>query len=98
VLSILAERVGCAWHTAKRYVTEYATVAQAWEAERRKINDKALHHIIRAVIEGDLQMCKWFLATREPEFMPKQRTEVTGAGGEPIELYWPDELATPEDD
>lgn len=33
IISAIAKRIGCSWHTAKRYVTDYATVKEAYEAE-----------------------------------------------------------------
>ena len=59
IISALADKVGCGWHTAKRYITDYVTVAEAWEAERNKITDKAKHNIVKAIHGGDLQMSKW---------------------------------------
>jgi hypothetical protein len=76
IISALADRVGCSWHTAKKYVTEYATVAEAWEAERNKITDKARHNIVKAIGEGDLQMSKWWLQVMDAEF--KDQVDVSG--------------------
>ena len=78
IISALAEKVGCGWHTAKRYIDDYVTVAEAWEAERNRITDKAKHNIIKAINGGDTQMSKWWLQVIDPEFMPKQRSEVNG--------------------
>lgn len=50
IVSVLADRVGCAWNTAKKYVTEYATVAEVWENERERVLDKA-EYVMIAVIE-----------------------------------------------
>ena len=33
VISTIARRVGCDWNTAKKYVTEYTTVADAYQQE-----------------------------------------------------------------
>lgn len=85
IVSALADRVGCDWHTAKKYIEEYATVRQAWDAERNKITDKARHNIVKAIGDGDLQMSKWWLQVMDDEFVERNRTEHTGAGGGPIE-------------
>ena len=82
--SALADKVGCTWHTARKYIDEYVTVAEAWDAERNKITDKARHNIVKAIHGGDLQMSKWWLQVIDPEFTPKQhidqKTEHSGDG------------------
>lgn len=81
IVSAIADKVGCAWNTAKKYIDEYVTVNQAWHNERNRIKDKARHNIIREIERGDVQLSKWFLSTTDEEFMPKQRQEVSGQDG-----------------
>jgi hypothetical protein len=78
IVSALAERVGCDWHTARRYIDTHATVKEAWEAERNKITDKARHNIVKAIGDGDLQMSKWWLQVMDAEFVPRAKAELTG--------------------
>jgi hypothetical protein len=75
VKTAIADRVGCDWHTADKYIAEYPTVAQAYEDECNRVTDKAKHNIIKAVHGGDLQTSKWYLSVKDPEFMPKQRVD-----------------------
>lgn len=75
IISALADKVGCGWHTAKRYIEDYVTVAEAWDAERNKITDKARHNIVKSIHGGDLQMSKWWLQVMDDEFVPKQRID-----------------------
>lgn len=84
IVTVLAERVGCAWHTAKKYVTEYATVNKAWEAECNKVTDRAIHNIVQAIYDGDLSMSKWWAQLKHPDFIPKSKTELMGEGGQPL--------------
>lgn len=86
VVSAIAERVGCAWNTAKKYIDEYATVKQAWQNERHYITDMAQDNIIGAVKDGDLQMSKWWLQVMDEEFNPPQRQEISGTDGGPIDI------------
>lgn len=76
VVSLIAEKVGCAWNTAKKYIDAYPTVHRAWQNERSRITDKAKHNVIVAVESGDLQMSKWWLQVMDDEFKPLQRHEV----------------------
>lgn len=78
IISAIAERVGCAWHTAKRYIDTYATINQAWQNERNRITDRAQNNIVKSIVDGDLQMSKWWLQVMDDQFMPRQRTELAG--------------------
>jgi len=83
VVSHLADIVGCSWHTARKFIDNYATVKQAWESERNKITDRARHNIIKSIQAGDLQMSKWWLQVMDDEFAERRnvRLEGTGEGG-----------------
>ena len=81
IVSAIADKVGCTWHTARRYIDTYATVNQAWQNERNKITDKARHNIIKAIHGGDLQMSKWWLQVMDDEFVPRERRELSGVDG-----------------
>jgi len=86
VVSAVADKVGCAWDTAKKYLTEYATVNRAWENERNIITDKAEHNIVGAIKGGDLQMSKWWLQVMRDDFVPRERREITGQDGGDVVL------------
>ncbi len=88
VVSMIADVVGCAWNTAKKYIDEYPTVNRAWLNERGRINDKAKHNIIEAITkEKDLQMSKWWLSVLDDEFKPKQDIKHTGSGEDGAFVY-----------
>ena len=83
VVSHVADIVGCSWHTAKKLITEHATVTKAWENERNKITDRARHNIIKSIEGGDLMISKWWLQVMDDEFAERRtlRHEGTGEGG-----------------
>jgi len=81
VISAIADKVGCSWHTAKKYIDEYSTINEAWQEERNRITDKARNNIIKAIEKNDIQMSKWWLQVMDDEFVPRERREVTGADG-----------------
>ena len=93
IVSAIADKVGCDWHTVKDAIVKYPTVKDKWENERHKITDKAQHNIIRAIQEGDLQMSKWWLQVMDDEFIEKSRSELTGADGGAIIIDWGDHAA-----
>ncbi len=86
VISAIADAVGCSWHTARKYIDQYPTVKEAWENERQRITDRARHNIIRAIGDGDLQMSKWWLQVMDPEFVERNKTELTGKDGEGLTI------------
>ena len=87
VISDIADKIGCTWHTAKKYIDEYATVREAYEAERARITDKAHSNIIEAITKKrDLQTSKWYLSVKDPEFREKKDVNLGGADGTPIVL------------
>ncbi len=88
IISAVASRIGCDWHTARKYIDNHITIKQAWDSERRRITDKAQHNIIKAINDGDLMMSKWWLQVMDPDFVPVQRNEMTGIGGGPIVVNW----------
>jgi len=88
IISAIAQRVGCDWSTAKRFVTEYPTVAQAYQDECEKITDMAESTIIRAIKDGDTHTAKWYLTMkgRERGYAKTERQEITGTDGDPLQF------------
>jgi hypothetical protein len=84
IISAIAKKVGCDWHTAKKYVTDYPTVKQAYEDECAGIDDMAVNTVLKAIKEGDVSTAKWWLAKkRKAEF--GEAIDVT-SGGEKVEI------------
>ena len=69
IIATIAKRIDCDWHTAKKYVTEYATVKRAYENECAGIDDLAVSTVIKAIRDGDVATAKWWLGKkRKSEF------------------------------
>ena len=64
IISTIAKKVGCQWHTAKKYIDEHPTVKQAYDNEKRKIDDAAVSVIYRAIMNGDLGTAKWWASMK----------------------------------
>lgn len=80
VIEEIRKRVGCDWHTAKRYIEEHPTVKQAYENENNRITDISKNNIIKAIEHGDLAMSKWWLQVKDEEFVPREKREVDQSG------------------
>lgn len=62
IISTIAKRVGCEWHTAKKYIEEYPTIMQAYLDEKHAIDDRALSVVLKAIVEGnDLSVAMWWV-------------------------------------
>ena len=86
IISTIAKRVGCDWHTAKKYITEYVTVNQAYEDECEEINDMVVSVILKSIKEGNTQDAKWWASRkRKAEF--GDAVDVT-SGGKPLTIKW----------
>ena len=78
IISTLADRLGCEWHTARKGIDRWPTVKQAWRNERAKISDKAQSNVIKAIGDEDLPTSKWWLQLMDDEFTPKEKREISG--------------------
>lgn len=82
IIATIAERVGCDWHTAKKYISNYATVQQAYQDECERISDMATSAVLKAIRDGDVPTAKWWLSKkRKGEF--GDAVDVT-SGSKPI--------------
>jgi hypothetical protein len=92
IIATIAKRVECDWTTAKIWITEKPTVAQAYADECEAVSDMAESVLLKRIQEGDDATAKWWLSRiRRGKF--SERTEVTGADGGPVEviqIYIPD--------
>jgi len=109
IISAIASKVPCAWHTAKKYIVNYPTVARAYDDECQKIGDMAesgLYRALRTVKdkkgtvtkEGEPWAIKFYLTTkaRDRGYVVKQELDVT-SGGEPIKLTWGEPIIEPDE-
>jgi len=63
----LAERLGCAWSTAKSYVDGSPRLQVLMHQESTRIIEIAESHIIEAIKAGDIALCKWYLRMKGQE-------------------------------
>jgi hypothetical protein len=61
IVSTIAKRVGCEWHTANKYIRAYPTIQQAYRNEKAGIDDRALSNVLKAIMEGDLSISMWWV-------------------------------------
>jgi len=99
IITIIAARVGCDWHTAKKYITQFPTIQKAYDDERETTTDLAEGVVIqnirlsakrqaakrRPVDSGD---AKWWLTKKAKDrgYGDKLVQEITGKDGGAIEI------------
>lgn len=88
IISTIAARVGCHWHTARRFCMEVKAVREVYDDEVEKTIDLAEAVILNALKEKDTTTAKWYLTMKGAPrgYAPTQKNEVTGAAGEPMTI------------
>ena len=96
IITDIATNVGCCWNTAKKYITEYATVRAAYEQECEAVLDSAETVIVNDIRNAkDVQTSKWFLTMKGADrgYAPTQRQQISGPDGDPIKTQ---QIAEPD--
>lgn len=81
IISAIAKRIGCKWHTARNFIDTHPTVKQAYEAECEGVLDLAEVKLIETVKAGDFPAIKFYLTTKGKNRGYTERQEITGADG-----------------
>ena len=89
IIDSIAKKVGCDWHTAKKYIEEYSSIKEAYNDEVERVSDLAATVVIKAIRDGDIPTAKWYLTKkRKDEF--GDAVDVT-SGGKPLIIDWDDD-------
>jgi len=86
IITAIAKKVGCDWHTAKKYIDTYATVGQAYQDECEKVLDLAESKVIEMIHASDGQMVRYYLSTKGKRRGYTERQEITGADGGEVHI------------
>jgi hypothetical protein len=89
IIVAIARKVGCNWHTAKRYIETYPTIKAAYDDECAAIDDLAVSTVLKAIKDGDVSTAKWWLAKkRKSEF--GDSVDISGTVNHVIVVNWDD--------
>ena len=64
LISTVAARLECRWHTAVAYIEKWEGTRQAMDVEWQQLLDVAESQIHAAIEAGDLEACKWYLVRK----------------------------------
>lgn len=84
IISTISRRVGCTWHTAKKYIDEYATVNQAYQDECEAMLDLAESSALKLIKGEDGPMIRYYLSTKAKHRGYVERQELAGMDGKEI--------------
>ena len=90
IISTIARRVGCAWHTAKKYIEKYATIKRVYEDECESMLDLAELEALKLIKGGDGSMIRWYLSTKGKDRGYVERREHEQIGKIVIEVVYVD--------
>ena len=69
IITAIAERVGCTWNTAQKWIRDKPSVQEAYQNECERINDMAQSILMKSIKAGNAQDAKWWLSKkRKSEF------------------------------
>lgn len=99
IYATIAKRVGCAWHTAQKYINDSPVLLQMYEDEASTIDDLAESVVIKAMQRNDVTAAKWWLERRRRQkFATRVETELSGKDGAAVQVEHTHKLAEATDD
>jgi len=93
IISTIARRVGCGWHTARDYVDKHPSVKQAYDDECEAVLDLAESKTIKAIEAGDMQTVRYYLSTkgRKRGYVERTEQEVKQSGAVTFRVVYGDD-------
>jgi hypothetical protein len=76
IMSAIAKRLGCEWHTANTWCQKWVETQKALEDEREGILDLAENTVYQSIKDKDVQTAKWLLATKGKRRGYSERHEI----------------------
>lgn len=80
MVQVVADRLGCEWHTAKRYIEQYEETKIAFQNENESMIDFAESKLFQAISEEDLTAIIFYLKTKGKNrgYIEKVQSEHSG--------------------
>ncbi len=76
IISTIADRVGCEWRTAKKWIDNYPSVLLAYNDECERVNDMAESTIVKSLKAEDLTTAKWWIGRKRTGFEDKHEIQI----------------------
>ena len=88
IMSVIAKRLGCGWHTADTYCRASDDTLRALIDEEETVLDMAESALFSSIQDGDVTSSKWILSTKGKMRGYSERHEITGASGGPVQIVY----------
>ena len=88
IVTKIAEKVGCTWHTARKYIDNYATIKQAYQDECERVLDLAESALIKSVADQEAWAVKYMLSTKGKHRGYVERQELQHNGEINVMVDW----------
>ena len=89
IISTIAKRVGCTWHTAKKYIESMPTIRRAYMDESESILDLGETALYQAVKDREAWAVKYLLSTKGKGRGYTERKEIEASGSVTV-VSWDD--------
>ena len=86
IISAIAKRVGCEWHTAKWWIDHKPTVRKAYDDECENALDMVETRMFQVINRRDGGMIRYYLSTKGKRRGYTERHEITGTDGAEIAI------------
>ena len=86
IFSAAAQKIGCAPNTIRNYVDRHVELQEVVEEVREGTLDLAESQLLKAMGDGNLTACIFFLKCKGKHRGYVERQEMTGPGGTPLVL------------
>jgi transposase-like protein len=81
-----ARKLGCARDTIRKYIDEYAEVAQAKLDQREAVTDMAENALYQAILDREAWAVCFYLKCMAKDRGYVERAELTGTNGAPVKI------------
>jgi transposase len=83
IITEIATRLGCQRATVYAYLDAFPKIKAAYDEERTSVTEMARANLIEAIFNNDVEISKWWVERRDPEFTAKQQVQadVKTSGG-----------------
>lgn len=100
IVSTIAKRLNCSWHTADKYVNRWECTRQAYANEEEHALDLAETKLLKLINAEDGTMIRYYLSTKGKRrgYVERRQAEVTGKDGGPIRTIILDVARDADDD
>lgn len=87
IVTTIADRLGCAWGTARTYIDNHPTVLQAYNDETERMLDMDEAVLFKSIKEGNTADAKWHLSRKGKHRGYAERIEQDhNPDGKPLEI------------